>query len=63
MKLTQPDRDGHFGIFGGRYAAETLMPALLELEEAYRAARKDTAFQKEFAFYLREYAGRETPLY
>jgi tryptophan synthase beta chain len=63
MKRTQPDRDGHFGIFGGRYAAETLMPALLELETAYRAARRDAAFQKEFAFYLREYAGRETPLY
>ena len=63
MKRTQPDRDGHFGIFGGRYAAETLMPALLELETAYRAARKDGAFKKEFAFYLREYAGRETPLY
>ncbi len=63
MKRTQPDRHGHFGIFGGRYAAETLMPALLELEAAYRAARRDAAFQKEFAFYLREYAGRETPLY
>ena len=63
MKRTQPDRDGHFGIFGGRYAAETLMPALLELETAYRAARRDAAFRKEFALYLREYAGRETPLY
>jgi len=63
MKRTQPDRHGHFGIFGGRYAAETLMPALLELEAAYRAARKDAAFKKEFAFYLHEYAGRETPLY
>ena len=63
MKKRQPDRNGHFGIFGGRYAAETLMPALLELETAYRAARKDAAFKKEFAFYLREYAGRETPLH
>ncbi|MBE0559099.1 MAG: pyridoxal-phosphate dependent enzyme, partial [Proteobacteria bacterium] len=63
MARTQPDRRGHFGIFGGRYAAETLMPALLELEAAYRAAKRDAAFKKEFAFYLREYAGRETPLY
>lgn len=62
-KQTQPDRLGHFGMFGGRYAAETLMPALLELEAAYRAARRDAAFKKDFAFYLREYAGRETPLY
>jgi len=63
MKRTQPDRQGHFGIFGGRYAAETLMPALMELEAAYRHAKGDAAFKKEFAFYLREYAGRETPLY
>ncbi|HPQ42691.1 MAG TPA: tryptophan synthase subunit beta [Syntrophales bacterium] len=60
---TMPDRKGHFGLFGGRYAAETLMPALMELEEAYRGAKKDPAFRKELAFYLREYSGRETPLY
>ncbi|MGZ6208249.1 MAG: tryptophan synthase subunit beta, partial [Syntrophales bacterium] len=54
---------GHFGIFGGRYVAETLMPALIELEEVYRAARKDKQFRDEFAYYLSEYAGRETPLY
>jgi len=63
MKRTLPDRHGHFGIYGGRYASETLMPALLELEAAYRAARRDSAFRNEFSFYLREYAGRETPLY
>jgi tryptophan synthase beta chain len=63
MKQTQPDRHGHFGIFGGRYAAETLMPALLELEAACRTARRDPAFKREFASYLHEYAGRETPLY
>lgn len=63
MIRTQPDRHGHFGIFGGRYAAETLMPALLELEAAYREARRDAAFKKEFSSYLRDYAGRETPLY
>ena len=63
MAQTQPDRRGHFGIFGGRYAAETLMPALLELEAAYRVARRDPAFKAEFSAYLHEYGGRETPLY
>jgi len=63
MKPLLPDKNGHFGIFGGRYVAETLMPALIELEEAYRASRKDRAFRDEFTYYLREYAGRETPLY
>jgi tryptophan synthase beta chain len=60
---TLPDKNGHFGVFGGRYAAETLMPALLELEEAYGRAAKDKAFGKEFDRYRREYAGRPTPLY
>ena len=60
---TMPDRRGHFGTFGGRYAAETLMPALTELEEAYRDAKRDPAFRRELASYLREYSGRETPLY
>lgn len=59
----QPDEFGHFGIFGGRYAAETLMPALIELEAADKAAQRDKSFQKEFACYQKEYAGRETPLY
>src|SRR5947209_5484819 len=58
-----PDRRGHFGPYGGRYVAETLMPALTELERAYAQARRDASFRKEFRFYLREYAGRETPLY
>ena len=60
---TLPDQKGHFDIFGGRYAAETLMPALLELEEAYAKAQKDRSFEKEFDWYRREYAGRPTPLY
>ena len=60
---TLPDKNGHFGIFGGRYAAETLMPALIELEKAYRVAQKDKTFQREFEYYQREYAGRATPLY
>jgi len=58
-----PDRQGHFGAFGGRYVAETLMPALIELEEAYRRAARDPAFRREFHSYLHDYAGRETPLY
>jgi len=63
MKKTLPDKNGHFGIFGGRYAAETLMPALIDLEKAYNATKKDKSFQKEFVYYQKEYAGRETPLY
>jgi tryptophan synthase beta chain len=58
-----PDNRGHFGEFGGRYVAETLMPALLELEEAYRQAQADPAFQQEFEYYLRHYVGRPSPLY
>lgn len=58
-----PDRRGHFGPYGGRYVAETLMPALTELERAYGRVRHDAAFRKEFRAYLTEYAGRETPLY
>jgi len=63
MRKILPDKRGHFGIFGGRYAAETLMPALLELEAAYKKVRVDRGFQEELRGYLREYAGRETPLY
>ena len=63
MKKTLPDKKGHFGVFGGRYAAETLMPVLLELEKAYNEAKKDKTFRKELASYLHEYSGRETPLY
>ncbi|MCX7590443.1 MAG: pyridoxal-phosphate dependent enzyme, partial [Kiritimatiellae bacterium] len=59
----QPDKGGHFGSYGGRYVAETLMPALLELEEAYLGARRDREFRQELARYLRDYAGRPTPLY
>ncbi|MGO9214297.1 MAG: tryptophan synthase subunit beta [Syntrophales bacterium] len=63
MHKSLPDKKGHFGIFGGRYVAETLMPALIELEVFYIEARKDREFRNEFAYYLSEYAGRETPLY
>ena len=58
-----PDEKGHFGIYGGRYVSETLMPALLELEEAYERYRNDRAFHEELDYYFREYVGRETPLY
>ena len=59
----QPDERGHFGEFGGRYVAETLMPLILELEAAYRAAQADPAFQAEFDDLLEHYVGRPSPLY
>jgi tryptophan synthase beta chain len=58
-----PDARGHFGAFGGRYVAETLMPLILELEEAYRAARADPAFRAELDHLLTHYVGRPSPLY
>ncbi len=58
-----PNRAGRFGVFGGRYVAETLMPALAELEAAYRAARRDPKFKAELERYSREFVGRPTPLY
>jgi tryptophan synthase beta chain len=58
-----PDRNGHYGEFGGRYVSETLMPALLELEAAYREWRREAGFQAELRSRLREYVGRPTPLY
>jgi len=61
MKL--PDKNGHFGIFGGRYVPETLMPALLELEKAYAHYRHDREFREEYDYYLRQYVGRPNPLY
>ena len=54
---------GRYGEFGGQYAAETLMAALTELEEAYRAAQADPTFEEEFRRLLREYAGRPSLLY
>jgi len=59
----QPDDRGHFGQFGGRYVAETLMPLILDLERHYRAARADPAFQAEFDDLLEHYVGRPSPLY
>ena len=63
MSYQQPDIRGHFGQFGGRYVAETLMPALLELEEAYNQCQADPSFQAEFDTYLKDYVGRPSPLY
>jgi tryptophan synthase beta chain len=54
---------GKFGIYGGQFAPETLMPALEELEKGFDRFRKDSRFKKELDYYLREYAGRPTPLY
>ena len=58
-----PDERGHFGIFGGRYVAETLMPLILEVEKAYAAAKADPAFEAEFRYLLAQYVGRPNPLY
>jgi len=58
-----PDRHGMFGRYGGRFVPETLMPALLELEEAYRRISRTPEFRQELAWYLKDYVGRPTPLY
>ena len=60
---TQPDERGHFGQFGGRYVAETLMPLILDLEREYKAAKADPAFAAEFDDLLTHYVGRPSPLY
>ena len=60
---TGPDERGHFGLFGGRYVAETLMPLILELETAYNEAKADPQFQGELKYLLSQYAGRPSPLY
>jgi tryptophan synthase beta chain len=61
--MSLPNKKGHFGIFGGRYVAETLMPALLELEVAYKKIRRDPTFKKQFNDLATSYIGRPTPLY
>jgi tryptophan synthase beta chain len=58
-----PDAQGHFGPYGGRFVPETLMHPLQELEREYARAQADPEFQREFEYYLREFAGRPTPLY
>ena len=59
----QPDADGHFGQFGGRYVAETLMPLILDLEREYRAAQVDEGFHAELDGLLKHFVGRPSPLY
>jgi tryptophan synthase beta chain len=61
--MAGPDEHGRFGQFGGRYVAETLMPLILELEQAYAAARADPAFAAELSSFLEHYVGRPSPLY
>ncbi|MEK6453430.1 tryptophan synthase subunit beta [Caldifermentibacillus hisashii] len=60
---TMPDKTGRYGNFGGRFVPELLMPALLELEEVYETAKNDPAFLQQVEYYLKQYVGRETPLY
>jgi tryptophan synthase beta chain len=60
---TGPDERGHFGIFGGRYVAETLMPLILELGEGLQRGQGDPAFQGELKSLAKHYAGRPSPLY
>lgn len=63
MTYQQPNKDGFFGEYGGRFVPETLMTAVLELEQTYRTAKEDPAFQAEFEELLVQYVGRENPLY
>ncbi|MEC8316051.1 MAG: tryptophan synthase subunit beta [Pseudomonadota bacterium] len=58
-----PDQNGRFGIFGGRFVAETLMPLILDLEKSYQQAKKDDSFQSELAYLNKYYTGRPSPLY
>jgi len=58
-----PDETGHFGIYGGRFVAETLMPLVLAVEEAYKKAKADPKFQEELDYYLKHYIGRPSPLF
>jgi tryptophan synthase beta chain len=60
---TGPDERGHFGIYGGRFVAETLMPLILDLEKAYAEAKNDAAFHRQMNGYLKDYVGRPSPLY
>jgi tryptophan synthase beta chain len=60
---TGPDENGMFGLFGGRFVAETLMPLILDLQQAYEEAKRDPAFHAEMALMLKDYVGRPSPLY
>ena len=63
MKYNQPDKNGKFGEFGGRYVAETLMSSVLELEKAYKKFKNDPEFKKELKYYYDNFIGRPSPLY
>ncbi len=63
MQKSFPDKQGHFGIFGGKYVPETLMAPLKELERAYLSIKRDPRFQSELKAHLKDYVGRPTPLY
>ena len=58
-----PDENGHFGIFGGQYVAETLMPLIIEVEDAWQTAKNDPSFWSELEYYKEHYIGRPSPLY
>ena len=58
-----PDQNGRFGIYGGRFVAETLMPLIIEVEKQYKIAKKDKNFKKELEYYFKHYVGRPSPLY
>ncbi|MBC6315547.1 tryptophan synthase subunit beta [Listeria grandensis] len=63
MSYNVPNKHGFYGNYGGKFVPETLMKAVTELEEAYEISKTDEAFQKELRYYLRDYVGRESPLY
>ncbi len=63
MTYQAPDKKGFYGTYGGQFIPETLMQAVKELEQAYEVSKKDPEFQKELEYYLKQYVGRETPLY
>lgn len=63
MTYNQPDRKEFYGKFGGQFVPETLMTAVLELDKAYRQAKADPSFKEELDQLLKDYVGRETPLY
>ena len=63
MKYNQPDHQGHFNKFGGRYVPEALIPAIGELEKLYLKVSKENSFQKELMYLQKSYSGRPTPLY
>lgn len=62
-QYSQPDDKGHFGPYGGRYIAETLVPLMLQVEEAYETARRDPKFWEQVRYYQKHYIGRPSPLY